>query len=122
MKKLPTDHLPNRIREIRQSKKWNLAFLAEKLGCTEPWLSDIETGKKALKQSSMDAIANALGVFASDLLPARQSRSALSIEEMRLLENFRRTPEAQKAAITGVAENLGGYSAEPADLGGPKAA
>ena len=62
------NHVGERIRAARELSGLNLHQLALLSGISAPALSQIETGKRDLRVSSLYRIASALRVDASDLL------------------------------------------------------
>ena len=56
------------IKRARANKGVTQAFVAEKIGITEKYWSDIETGRKPCSLDTLVAIANALGVEPYELL------------------------------------------------------
>ena len=57
----------NRIREVRIAKHMTLADLSATVGISVPYLSDIERGNRHGSAGTIQRIADALGVAASDL-------------------------------------------------------
>ncbi|MBL8031222.1 MAG: helix-turn-helix transcriptional regulator [Candidatus Doudnabacteria bacterium] len=57
-----------RIAEVRKSKKLTQSELAERVNMSVVAIAYIETGKRWVRLSTLDKIANALGVNISDLL------------------------------------------------------
>ena len=56
------------IKRIRSDKKVTQAFMAEKIGITEKYWSDIETGRTHCSLDTLVAIANAFDVEPYELL------------------------------------------------------
>ena len=56
------------IRRARQNKKVTQAIMADKIGITEKYWSDIETGRKPCSLDTLVAIANALEIEPYELL------------------------------------------------------
>ena len=56
------------IRRSRQNKKVTQAVMADKIGITEKYWSDIETGRKPCSLDTLVAIANALEIEPYELL------------------------------------------------------
>lgn len=56
------------IRRARATKKVTQALMAEKIGITEKYWSDIETGRKPCSLDTLVAIANALDIEPYELL------------------------------------------------------
>ncbi len=57
-----------RIKELRKAKGWTGDVLAERVGVSRSYLSEIETGKKTINLPRLLAIASALGVSVPDLI------------------------------------------------------
>ncbi|PZO04142.1 MAG: transcriptional regulator [Hyphomicrobiales bacterium] len=58
----------NLVRVWREHRGMTVAALAEKAGITQPYLSQIETGKREGTLQTMKKIADALGVTLDDLV------------------------------------------------------
>lgn len=58
----------NLVRVWREHRGMTVAALAEKAGITQPYLSQIETGKREGTLQTMKKIAGALGVMLDDLV------------------------------------------------------
>ena len=56
------------IKRIRTSKKMTQAFVAEKVGVSEKFVSDIETGRSHCSLTTLVSIANVLDVEPYELL------------------------------------------------------
>jgi transcriptional regulator with XRE-family HTH domain len=72
--------LGERIRELREEKDTSLRELAEKLGLSAAFLSDVELGRRYPSQDVLRGIARALGVKAEDL---RSHDTRPPVEEMK---------------------------------------
>mgnify|MGYP002627298300 CR=1 FL=1 len=59
-------------KRARQNKKVTQAFVAEQIGITEKYVSDIETGRNHCSLDTLVAIANALDVEPYELLLPEQ--------------------------------------------------
>ena len=59
--------MANRVREIRKFKDMTLAEVAAKVGCSIPFLSDVELNRRGAKPETWQKIADALGVKVEDL-------------------------------------------------------
>jgi transcriptional regulator with XRE-family HTH domain len=57
--------LGQKIRELREARQLSLRALAEKVGVSAPFLSDLEHGRRGTEK--VDEIARALGVNANEL-------------------------------------------------------
>ncbi|MFB9378301.1 helix-turn-helix domain-containing protein [Kineococcus gynurae] len=83
----PTDvdalSVGRRIRQHRQAAGLTLAELGDRIGAAQSRLSQIENGKREPRLSLITAVAQALGITASDLLdaaPPTDRRTALELE------------------------------------------
>jgi repressor LexA len=61
---------PNRIRQMRESRKLSQQKLAELVGTSQPQINRLETGERGLDQSWLFKLAQALRCQPADLLPA----------------------------------------------------
>ena len=59
--------LGDRIRELRDKKDLSLRELAKKLGCSAPFLSDIELGRRYPSDKLLAGMARVLGATVEDL-------------------------------------------------------
>jgi len=59
--------MANRVREIRKFKDMTLAEVAAQVGCSIPFLSDVELNRRGAKPETWQKIADALGVKVEDL-------------------------------------------------------
>ena len=76
------------LKTLRTSKKWNQAELSEKVGITEKFYNDIETGRKWGSFETIVDLANALEVEPYEFfLP---QGSAISHNERRTKELMKR--------------------------------
>ncbi|MCB2288705.1 helix-turn-helix transcriptional regulator [Clostridium sp. CS001] len=57
-----------KIKEIRQAKKMTQQILAEKIGISRNYLSELENGKWDIKLDLLIKISNVLGVHPSKLI------------------------------------------------------
>lgn len=57
----------NKIRQIRNSKNETMKSIAEKVGISIAYLSDIEKGNRNGSRDTIQKIADALGVTAEEL-------------------------------------------------------
>ena len=61
-----------RVREIRKAKGLPIEQLADAVGMSTSYLSEIETGKKTVNARRIEALAKALGCRPTDLLTDRK--------------------------------------------------
>ena len=59
--------MANRVRDIRKIKGMTLAEVAASIGCSIPFLSDVELNRRGAKPETWQKIADALGVTVDDL-------------------------------------------------------
>ena len=59
--------MANRVREIRKIKGMTLAEVAANVGCSIPFLSDVELNRRGAKPETWKKIADALGVKVEEL-------------------------------------------------------
>lgn len=74
--------LGERIRELREERDFSLRELAKKLGCSAPFLSDVELGRRYLSEKNLKDLAGLLGTSLADL-KAYDTRAP--IEEIKRL-------------------------------------
>ncbi|MGE0879808.1 MAG: helix-turn-helix domain-containing protein [Acidimicrobiia bacterium] len=76
-----------RLRHLRRDRGLTLDALGAQVGRPAPYLSQIETGKREPKLSLIDALAEALGVTAAELLhteaPSRRSQLEIALERFQ---------------------------------------
>lgn len=60
--------LQNNLRRLRTARNWSQSVLAEKAGLSVGAIKMFETGKRWPRSDNLDAIANAFGVEAWELL------------------------------------------------------
>lgn len=100
---------PNRIRELRVQADLSQQALGERIGVSKVTISDLERGEMALTLDYMQRIAEALGVFASDLLPQKDSPDALTLDERQLLAKLRTATAEQRDQIHKMADVIVPY-------------
>ena len=92
-------NLPNRIREIRESRSFTLDQVSSQVGCSIVQMSDLERGRRGLTDKWMRRIAKAIGVTASDLLPESDAPGGFNIDELLLVYRYRSTSTPVREAI-----------------------
>ncbi|KEZ00638.1 XRE family transcriptional regulator [Sphingomonas sp. BHC-A] len=108
--------LPNRIRELRLLHNLTQEELADKVGISNVFLSEMERGKRRLSTHWMTKIAPHLKVAPANLLNEEDRRTDAVDGITHLNELYAAaTPEQQKA-ILHVAEAMTGFRGEPAEL------
>lgn len=74
-----------RLRELRLSRGMTMAALAEKIGVTQPAISQWESGRERPGRETLQRLAGALGVTAEALaLPAGSQSSAATLSPLQL--------------------------------------
>lgn len=80
--------LGQRIRELRLKRDTSLRELAEKLGCSAPFISDIELGRRYPSEKVLADISNLLGVRMEEL-KALDTRPPVEEMKRRIAEDPR---------------------------------
>lgn len=93
------DQMPNRIRELRKAREWDLEDLADRVGISTTFMSDLERGKRDLGFVWMKRIAKALKVQPGDLLTEQDNSKSLAPDELDWLSLYQRADEAQRAQL-----------------------
>lgn len=109
----PMAELPNRIREWRKARGLTLEAVALAINCSIPQVSQLERGTTPLTLDWMAAIARALRVEVTDLLPAEHAGGILSAEERDLIERYRGGDDHQQAQLRAMADVIVPYTPEP---------
>jgi len=65
---VPSVSLGERVRVLRQSRRWTLAVLAEKADLSVSYLNDIEHDRTVPSLGRLVALASALGFTVTELL------------------------------------------------------
>lgn len=90
--------LQKNIKKFRKEKQLTLAQLAEKVGCSKSYLSQLENGKTVSSVSMLGRLANALGTHVADLLS--ETRYAPQ-SDWHLRKNERRIIQYPDGKVTG---------------------
>lgn len=109
----PMAELPNRIREWRKARGMTLETVALAMGCSIPQVSQLERGATPLTLDWMIALARALNVEITDLLPADHAGGVLTPEERDLVQRYRAADHQQQAQLRAMADVIVPYTAEP---------
>lgn len=104
---------PNRIRELRMAAKLSQQKVADRIGASKVTISDLENGKMALTQDYMRRIALALDCAPSDLLPFTDNPDGLSLDERRLIEQYRSANDSQRDQIQKMADVIAPFRHDP---------
>lgn len=75
------EFIGRKIKEYRNKKKWFQQDLADRVGMKKAAISTYEKGRVEAPMSKLQAIANALEVNLSDLLPVNENEKVDSITE-----------------------------------------
>lgn len=86
---------PNRIREIRESKRITIERLSELTGISVSHLSRIESGARNLSVKNLTIIASALGIPRQEILVKPYESDEID----RIAEALRSTPEPLRKSI-----------------------
>lgn len=111
--KIPTEDLPNRLRELRLGKGWSLAKLGQLVGWNAQNVQRHETGEMQLKIHHLNAYAEALGCRPGDIIKGER---ALTPRENALIELYRKLPPGQRDALFRIGGALAEPEAEPYQL------
>lgn len=98
-------NIGSRIRDIRLLKNLTITALAESVGTTRPYLSDIERGVKKPSFDMLEKICQALDVTLEDFLSVQAEPIALTTELKELLESAKDLSPSQLEALTVVAKS-----------------
>lgn len=109
MPKKPNEiHPANFLREWRRHRKLSQEKLAEEAGLTHGFLSQVENRKTGLSQSSLTALADALGCLPGDLLlgpPSEREKKDLAAQLIEGLQVFPLLSEERRKRILGMIED-----------------
>jgi transcriptional regulator with XRE-family HTH domain len=105
-KRFKSESLPNRIREIRESKGLVLADVAERGRLSIAQVGDLERGDRQLTLRWMRVLAQVLEVTPVELLKLDDNPNLLSTEERLLIQKFRCAGPNEKAKIAKIIDIL----------------
>jgi transcriptional regulator with XRE-family HTH domain len=91
----------NNIRRIREALGLSQKHVAELIGISGPYLSQIEAGQRRLNQTQLDAAADALGVRPEDLIAQN-----LTDQFVQLLMKARHLDQDNQERLLGYADAL----------------
>ena len=77
MKKIIKNPLSNRIKELREERKWTQMQLAKEAGLAKPLISMIETGERFPSDDVLKKLCNAFNVEEEDILNEEVKQAAL---------------------------------------------
>ena len=92
-------NIGSRIRDIRLIKNLTITAVAEAVGTTRPYLSDIERGVKKPSFDMLEKICQALDVTLEDFLSIQTEPIALTPELKELLESAKDLSPSQIEAL-----------------------
>lgn len=92
-----------RIKEHRKAKGWTLDRLAEEVGTSKGYLSDIERGNRTASVTMLRDIAAALGIKEQELFAAETDADKRMLQ---LMNDFMRLTEEDQAAVARHAHSL----------------
>lgn len=75
-------HVSQNIRRLRQHAQWSQSTLAERSGVSRRMLVAIEAGENNVSLTTLDRLAEALGVAFSDLIQKPDNRDPAHINEL----------------------------------------
>ncbi|WP_313349107.1 helix-turn-helix transcriptional regulator [Paracoccus sp. (in: a-proteobacteria)] len=92
-----------RIKEHRKAKSWTLDRLAEEVGTSKGYLSDIERGNRTASVPMLRDIASALGVKEQELFAVETEQDE---QLLQLMNDFMRLSHEDQAAVARHAHSL----------------
>lgn len=111
------DRVRRRIKELLDERGWSQRALADALGKTQPWMSQLLGGSLRLGLDELDQVALALGATAVELVrdPEQfQFCADLTPSEMAMLRKYRKLGPSVREAIATLVN-----AADPAGAGKP---
>lgn len=91
-----------RIKELRNERKWTVEHLADLVGLSKSYVSEIENGKKQANQARIKKFADAFQVPVFDLL----DQDTLGQDERNLLHSFATMDPEGRRTLLAVASSL----------------
>lgn len=102
---MPRQQIADRIKQLRLDAREMQVDLAAALGVSRSHLANIETGRDIPGREMLIALARYYGVSVDWLLTGQGPRiTAMTDQEARLLEAFRRIPPTEAEAILNMLE------------------
>lgn len=86
--------MKNKLEIIRKQKGLTQLELAERVGVTQPHISNMEKGDRDIDIEMLVRIAHALGVKAYELLPDDEQPESLTPEEKQFIDLLRKSKNA----------------------------
>lgn len=97
-----TKRMQLRIKELRKEREWTVEHLADLVGLSKSYVSEIENGKKQANQARIKKFAEAFGVPVFDLL----DQDTLGQDERDLLHSFSSMDGEARRTLLAVALSL----------------
>lgn len=91
-----------RIKELRKENGWTVEQLAEKVGLSKSYVSEIENGKKVANQTRIQKFADVFGVRVMQLLDP----STMGSDESALFDAFLKMKPEKRQALVTVAKSM----------------
>ena len=91
-----------RIKELRKARGWTVEQLAEIVGLSKSYVSEIENGKKQANQLRVQKFASAFGVHVLELL----DEETLGSSERMLFEAFAKMDDNKRLALLAIANEM----------------
>lgn len=90
--------MDNRLKELRKAKKLTQEQLADMVGISQAYISDIEKGKKDIDFSLAERFAKALNVKPYELMPLEWQPQPVTPAEQQILDMIRKTTVPDNSA------------------------
>lgn len=90
--------MDNRLKELRKAKKLTQEQLADIVGISQAYISDIEKGKKDIDFSLAERFAKALNVKPYELMPLEWQPQPVTPAEQQILDMIRKTTVPDNSA------------------------
>lgn len=95
--------LPENIKKLREQKGLSQTELAKRVGVTSGMVSFYESGRSYPRMDKIEKLAQVLGVTPQELLTKPSSKSAMTIDELNLVANYRTlNPEGKDVVFKAV--------------------
>ena len=91
-----------RIRELRMERGLTVEQLADMVGLSKSYVSEIENGKKQANQLRIQRFSEALGVKVFELL----DQDAIGLDERNLLTDFAKMDADMRTTLLAVAASM----------------
>lgn len=102
----------NRIKQFREAKGWLQQDLADRLGVSQKWISDLERGATTPQVDTIAKVAHALSVEPYELfLTASRSSGTSETDKRKILSTLKRCNPKSRESIWRVLETLTEYEA-----------